>query len=99
MMTERMQEYRKRMEEKGLIQVRIWIEKQDEGFVKHLAKFCRDGREKKEKKRFGRRASDRQIRFAKSVASANNIPEPDHLYDYHISLTAWTWRYRSGKQD
>jgi len=24
-----MQEYRKRMEEKGLVQVRVWVEKQD----------------------------------------------------------------------
>jgi hypothetical protein len=77
-MTERMQGYRKRMEEKGLVQVRIWVEKQDEEFVKYLAKFCRDGREKKEKKRFGRRASDRQVQFAKAIASANNISEPNH---------------------
>ena len=40
-MTERMQEYRKRMEEKGLVQVRIWVEKRDEEFVKFIAKFCR----------------------------------------------------------
>jgi hypothetical protein len=94
MMTERMQEYRKRMEEKGLVQVRLWIEKEDEGFVKYLAKFCREVREKKERKRFGRRATDRQIKFAKAIALANNISEPDHLYDYHISLAGWTWSYR-----
>lgn len=28
-MTERMQDYRRRMEEKGLVQVRMWVEKQD----------------------------------------------------------------------
>lgn len=96
-MTERMQEYRKRMEEKGHVQVRIWVEKQDEDFVKYIAKFCREVRGKKEKERFGRRASDRQIKFAKAMASSNNIPEPEHLYDHHISLSAWTWRYGAGK--
>ena len=99
MMTERMQKYRDRMKEKGLVQVRIWVEKQDEEFVKHLAKFCREVREKKEKKRFGRRATDRQIKFAKAIAASNNISEPNHLYDHHISLAAWTWRYRSGRSD
>lgn len=96
-MTERMQDYRKRMEEKGLVQVRIWVEKQDEEFVKSIAKFCREGREKKVKKRFGRRASDRQIEFAKTVASSNNLPEPKHLYDYHISLHSWIRRYMGGR--
>ena len=38
-MTERMQAYRKRMEEKGLVQVKIWVDKQDEEFVKFLAKL------------------------------------------------------------
>jgi hypothetical protein len=60
MMTEKMQNYRQRMKEKGLIQVRVWVEKQDEGFVKHIAKFCRGAREKKENKRHGRRASQQQ---------------------------------------
>ena len=62
-MTERMQEYRKRMKEKGLVQVRIWVEEQDEEFVKYIAKFCREVREKKEKKRHGRRASNQQNIF------------------------------------
>ena len=93
-MTERMQEHRKRMEEKGLVQVRIWVEKQDEEFVKYLAKFCREVREKEEKKRYGRRASDRQIEFAKALAKSKNVSEPDHLYDHHISLAGWTWCYR-----
>ena len=48
-MTERMQAYRERMEEKGLVQVRIWVEKQDVEFFKYIAKFCREIREKKEK--------------------------------------------------
>ena len=94
-MTERMQEYRKRMKEKGLVQVRIWVEEQDEEFVKYIAKFCREVKEKKEKKRYSRRASKQQINFAKALANSKNIPEPDHLYDHHISsLTGWTWSYR-----
>ena len=93
-MTERMQEYRKRMKEKGLVQVRIWVEEQDEEFVKYIAKFCREVREKKEKKRHGRMASNQQIDFAKALAKLKNVPEPDHLYDHHISLAGWTWSYR-----
>jgi hypothetical protein len=81
------------MEEKGLVQVRVWVEKQDEEFVKFIAKFCREERQKKPRKRFGRAASDRQIRLAKQIALANNVAEPKHLYEYHISLAAWTWRY------
>src|SRR5579862_114365 len=96
-MTERMQTYRKRMKEKGLVQLRIWIEKQDEEFVKFIAKFCRGEREKKQKERFGRRASHHQIARAKAIAEANKIPEPEYLYDYHISLASWIWRYKGGK--
>ena len=93
-MTERMQEYRRRMEEKGLVQVRVWVEKQDVEFVKYIAKFCREVREKKEKKRYGRRASKQQIDFAKVLAKSKNVPEPDHLYNHHISLSGWTWSCR-----
>src|SRR5476649_43704 len=97
-MTERMQSYRQRMEDKVLVQVRLWVEKQDEEFVKFLAKFCRDERVKKEKKRYGRRASDHQIRLAQAVAESNNLPEPKHLYNYHISLGGWIWAYKSRGQ-
>ena len=96
-MTERMQDYRERMDEKGLIQLRIWVKKEDAEFIKHIAKFCREWRKKKEKKRYGRRASQQQIEFAKDLAKAKNIPEPDHLYDHHISLAGWTWSYRGKK--
>ena len=94
-MTERMQDYRRRMEQNGLVQVRVWVEKQDEEFIKFVAKFCRDEREKKEKPRFGRPAHPHQIQIAKAIASANNLPEPKHLYDYHISLARWIWGYKS----
>jgi hypothetical protein len=96
-MTERMQEYRKRMDEKGLVQVRVWVDKKDEEFVKYIAKFCREEREKeKVKERYGRPANHHQIRIAKAIASARNLPEPEHLYDYHVSLAAWMWRNGGG---
>lgn len=98
-MTERMQEYRKRMEEKGLVQVRVWVEKKDEEFVKFIAKFCREEREKKPKKRFGRPASHHHIRLAKIITSANSLQEPKHLYNYHISLSAWMWRHGGSALD
>jgi len=95
-MSERMRVYRERMDKKGLVQVRIWVEKDDEKFVKFLAKFCREGRNKKPKKRYGRPAKPNQIRLAQDIASENGLPEPRHLYDYHVSLAAWIWRYRGG---
>ena len=54
-------------------------------------------REKKKKKRYGRRATERQIMFAQNVAKLNNVPEPKHLYDHHISLAAWTWGQGFGR--
>jgi hypothetical protein len=36
MMTEMMQDYRQKMKEKGLVQVRILVEKQEKGFVKYI---------------------------------------------------------------
>ena len=92
-MTERMKLYRKNMEAKGLVQIRVWIEKEDEEFIKFIAKFCRKER-LEEKKRYGRPANPFQIRIAKSLSGAKNIPEPKHLYDYHISLAGWIWRYK-----
>lgn len=96
-MTERMLVYRERMEKKGLVQVRVWVEKKDEEFVKFIAKFCReDGQKKKPKKRYGRPATQRQIDFAESIATANDLPKPKHLYNHHISLGSWIWRYKGG---
>ena len=71
-MTERMQDYRERMDEKGLIQLRIWVKKEDAEFIKHIAKFSREWREKKGKKRYGRRASQQQIEFAKPLSKTFN---------------------------
>ena len=93
-MTERMQAYRDRMDEKGFVQLRIWVRKEDAEFIKYVSKFCRGIKEKKGKKRYGQRASKQQIQFAKTLAKRKNVPEPNHLYDHHISLAGWTWRYR-----
>src|SRR5476651_65478 len=95
-MIDRTKEYRRKMKEKGLVQVRIWVEKEDEKFVKFVAKFCREGRNKTPKKRYGRSAKPNQIKLAQDIAEENGLPEPKHLYDYHISLAAWIWRYRGG---
>ena len=38
-MTERMKEYRKRQVEKGLIQLRLWVAKEDEEFFKFMSKM------------------------------------------------------------
>jgi hypothetical protein len=92
-----MQEYRKRMDEKGLVQVRVWVDKEDEEFIKYIAKFCREERATEQvKERYGRPANHHQIRIAKAIASARNLPEPEHLYDYHVSLAAWMWRNGGG---
>jgi hypothetical protein len=92
-MTERMQDYRRRMNQKGWVQVRVWVEKQDEEFVKFIARFCREERTTKEKKRFGRQADLLQIEIARNIALSKNIPEPQHLYGHHISLGAWIWHH------
>ena len=31
-------------------------------------------------------ASQHQIKFSKALVKSKNVPEPNHLYDYHISL-------------
>lgn len=36
-----MQAYRQRMEEKGIVQVGVWVEKKDEEFVKSIAKIVK----------------------------------------------------------
>ncbi len=72
-MTERMQAYRFRKEMEGMIQVRVWVPKDHEELIKHIAKQCRPDKPLKIKERYGRRAT------------------PQHLYDHHISLSAWIW--------
>jgi hypothetical protein len=94
-MTERMENFRLRQEKKGLIQVRLWVKKEDEEFFKYLSKHSRPKRELIEKKRFGRSASQRQIDHAKEIAEIKNLKEPKHLYNHHISLCGWIWAHRN----
>lgn len=80
--------YDQRIEEDELVQVKVWVEKKDEEFIKYV--FCRDKQDHGEEvELFGCRANDSQISFAKELARANEILEPKHLYDYHISLGYW----------
>lgn len=77
-----------RMEEDELVQVEVWVEKKDEEFIKYA--FRRDKQDHQEEvELFGCRANNSQISFARELAKANEIPEPKHLYDYHISLGYW----------
>lgn len=90
-MTERMILFRSKQEQKGLVQIRLWVNKDDEKFFKYLAKESRPQKEILEKKRFGHTASQSQIKEAKAIAEAKNLKEPKHLYNYHISLRGWMW--------
>jgi hypothetical protein len=40
-MTDRMMFFRQRQEQKGLVEIRIWVSKEDEDFFKYLAKQSR----------------------------------------------------------
>jgi hypothetical protein len=95
LMTDRMMFFRLRQKEKGLVQLRLWVNKEDEEFFKYLAKQSRPQREVVEKKRFGRPASQAQTDFAKEIAEIKNLKEPKHLYNHHISLCGWIWLNRS----
>ncbi len=81
LMTDRMMFFRLRQKEKGLVQLRLWVNKEDEEFFKYLAKQSRPQREVVEKKRFGRPASQAQTDFAKEIAEIKNLKEPKHLYN------------------
>ena len=91
-MTDRMKEYRKRQVEKGLVQLRLWVTREDEEFFKFMSKMVNPSRQNEvEQKRFGRQATIRQINFAEEIAKRLKIDPPRHLYPYHISLCGWTW--------
>ena len=90
-MTSRMQEYRDKKRQEGFVQVRVWVPEEHEYFIKTLAKECRPNNPPKVRERYGRKATPAQIRLAKSLATINGKEPPDHLYDYHISLSAWMW--------
>lgn len=90
-MTERMEAFRLRQKEKGLVQLRLWVNQEDEEFFKYLAKQSRPERHLAEKKRYGRAATQRQIDLAKEIAEIKKMKEPKHLYNHHISLCGWIW--------
>ena len=80
------------MKDSGFVQVRMWVSKEHEEFIKHIGSQCRPGKpEPKIQERYGRKASDAQIRLARSLATIHKKEPPEHLYDHHISLSAWMW--------
>ena len=85
--------FRLRQKEKGLVQLRLWVNKEDEEFFKYLAKQSRPQKKVKrlEKERFGLPASQAQIDLAKEIAELKNLKEPKYLYNHHISLCGWIW--------
>ena len=91
-MTERMQNYRDRQSKKGLVQIRLWIEKDEEEFFKFLAKMNRPSQKLNQpKERYGRQATQQQIDRAEDIANRLNVSPPKHLYPHHISLCGWIW--------
>lgn len=92
-MTERMEAYRQRMKEKGLVHVRVWVPEEHVDFIKYMASQCRPEVEPKVKDRYGRTATLTQIRLAKSLATVHGKKPPEYLYDYHISLAGWMWAH------
>lgn len=87
-----MKEYRKRQVDKGLVQLRLWVTKEEEPFFKFMSKMLNlNKQELFEKERFGRQATDRQIKFAEEIAKRLIIDPPAHLYPHHISLCGWIW--------
>lgn len=89
-----MKKYREKKKDQGMVQVRVWVPQEHEEFIKKIAKECRPERPApKLPQRYGRRASDVQIRLAKSLATIHQKEPPEHLYDYHISLSGWMWAH------
>ena len=87
-----MKYYRDRQEQKGLVQIRLWIKKEEEHFFKFLAKMDHPSKKlNQQRKRYGRTASQQQIDFAEAIAERLKIPLPKHLYQHHISLCGWIW--------
>lgn len=94
-MTDRMMFFRLRQKEKGLVQLRLWVNEDDEEFFKYLAKQSRPQKAVLQKERFGRPSSQAQINLAKEISELKNLKEPKHLDNHHISLCGWIWANRS----
>jgi hypothetical protein len=48
-----------------------------------------------EQERFGRKATQQQIKHAEMIANRLSIDPPIHLYSHHISLCGWIWAHMS----
>ena len=89
---QRMKCYRKAQKEKGLVQIRIWVKKNDADFIKKLASgFFRDPTQKRlfEKKGRGSPAKEHQIQMTENVARKAGKNPPQHLYRHQLSLSKW----------
>ncbi len=64
LMTTRMQNYRDKKQQQGLVQVRVWVASDHEHFIKSIAKECRPSTPPKVPERYGRKATSAQIRLA-----------------------------------
>ena len=95
-MSERMKKYREGQSEKGLVQIRLWVKKEDEEFFKFMSKMVNPNKqEPTQKERFGRQATPHQINLAEEIAERLAIKPPKHLYPHHISLCGWIWAHMS----
>jgi len=89
---QRTKRYRKAQKQKGIVEIRIWVKKDDAGFIKKLATgFFRDPGQKKifEAKGRGAPAKLYQIQMAERVARSVGKHPPEHLYKHQLSLSKW----------
>jgi hypothetical protein len=91
-----MKECRSRQSEKGLVQLRLWVAKEDEEFFKCMSKMVSPNKkELVEQELFSRKATQQQIKHAEMIAKRLSIDTPIHLYSHHISLCGWIWAHMS----
>lgn len=89
---QRTKKYRKAQKEKGMVEIRMWVKKNDAEFIKKLAAgFFRDPSQKRlfEKKGRGSPAKEHQIQMAEKVARRAGKNPPQHLYGHQLSLSKW----------
>jgi len=89
---QRSKRYRKTQKDRGFVEIRIWVKKDDAGFIKKLATgFFRDPGQKKifEAKGRGAPAKLYQIQMAERVARSVGKNPPEHLYKHQLSLSKW----------
>ena len=91
---QRTKRYRKAQKEKGMVQIRVWVKRNDADFIKKLATgFFRDPGQKRlfEKKGRGGPAKEHQIQMAEKVARRAGKNPPQHLYGHQLSLSKWIY--------